>query len=338
MTNIYLSGKSLFSALCLLLFISAAAIAQQTSLQVKPLTSPRGHYVSLVKYSASPGSEHADWDALKFPFDAAQAEKRLSLKPYYLDNISVEAIKLPDPPANSSAQTKAELSYLLQLQQQRTKIDVDASLEMASVYYSPRVKPEDESYAQLRKNLFFIGRSMGTWFHPDSLPKTADLIAHVWQDASFFIWTYKYKYLRVRPYKFDPRIQNLEDTEWAAYPSGHASNSYVNAFIYQELAPEFADVFMKDAYDMAHSREIIGVHYPSDSEAGRILARQLVNLLFQNEKFVKDFNAVKKEWAERSGGYFGAVKVGQSLITTPAKSCGSTSTQAPATKSACKTD
>ena len=33
--------------------------------------------------------------------------------------------------------------------------------------------------------------------------------------------------------------------------------------------------------DMAHSREILGVHYPSDSEASRIFARQFVNKLFQ---------------------------------------------------------
>ena len=91
-----------------------------------------------------------------------------------------------------------------------------------------------------------------------------------------------------------------KETNWAAYPSGHAANSYVNAYMYSELAPEFATEILKDAYDMAHSREIIGVHYPSDSEASRILARQLVNKLFQQEKFLKDFEQVKKEWAEKA--------------------------------------
>jgi acid phosphatase (class A) len=141
----------------------------------------------------------------------------------------------------------------------------------------------------------------------------------------------------VRPYKFEKRIQNLEDTEWAAYPSGHATNSYVNAFIYQELAPEFADTFLKDAYDMAHSREIIGVHYPSDSESGRILAHQLVNKLFQNEKFRKDFEAVKKEWAAKSKGYFGEVKVEKSSDAPSTRSCGAPAATSTA-KTACKTD
>jgi acid phosphatase (class A) len=141
---------------------------------------------------------------------------------------------------------------------------------------------------------------MGNWFNPKDLPLTADLIAHVWQDASYFIWSAKYKYLRVRPYVLDSAMENLEETNWPAYPSGHAANSYINAYIYQELSPDFSEVFIKDAYDMAHSREIIGVHYPSDSEASRVLARQLVNKLFENEKFRKDFELVKKEWAEKA--------------------------------------
>ena len=106
----------------------------------------------------------------------------------------------------------------------------------------------------------------------------------------------KFKYARIRPYVIDPALKNLEETDWAAYPSGHAANSYINAYIYQELAPGFTDFFIKDAYDMAHSREILGVHYPSDSESSRVFARQFVNKLFQNKEFLAEFENVKKEW------------------------------------------
>jgi acid phosphatase (class A) len=327
--------KVVIVALGLALFLYPLAKAQQVELKEKPLTPARGHYAALEKLSSGQQNNPA-WDEQKFPYNAESHDRALNAKPYYLSKLLIKDIKLPEPPANSSVQTKAELNYLLQLQQHRTKIDVDAALEMAGVFYSIKTKPGDESYAQYRKNLFFIGRSIGTWFHPDSLPKTADFIAHVWQDASYFIWGNKYKYLRIRPYKLDSRLQNLQDTEWAAYPSGHATNSYVNAFIYQELAPEFADVFLKDAYDMAHSREIIGVHYPSDSEAGRILARQLVNMLMKNEKFQADFANVKKEWQSKSLGYFGEVVVEKSLTKPTSTSCGSSAQST--TKSDCKTD
>jgi acid phosphatase (class A) len=280
--------------IAIIIFSSAISYSQK---HMSKLTPVKGYYKSLQSFSPKPATAHEEIDKQKFPYDPASAEKRLSIKPYYLNYVKLEDFQIPDPPANSSEQTRAELNYLLQLQQHRTKLDVESSMYMAGGFYSLKTKPEDSTYGYYRQNLFHIGRSIGNWFNPKDLPLTADLIAHVWQDASYFIWSLKYKYLRVRPYVLDSDIENLEDTNWAAYPSGHAANSYINAYIYQELAPEFVEVFIKDAYDMAHSREIIGVHYPSDSEASRILARQLVNMLFQNEKFLKDFEQVKEEWA-----------------------------------------
>lgn len=186
------------------------------------------------------------------------------------------------------------------MQNSRTHEEIRSSLYMADIYYRLSVKPGDSAYSSYRRKLFHIGHSIGTWFNPENLPVTADLIANTWRDASFFIWSMKFKYARIRPYVIETDLNNLQETDWAAYPSGHASNSYINAYIYEELAPEFADVFLKDAYDMAHSREILGVHYPSDSEAARVFARQFVNKLFQNEKFMKDFEMAKKEWAENA--------------------------------------
>ncbi|MBC7848683.1 MAG: phosphatase PAP2 family protein [Chitinophagaceae bacterium] len=208
---------------------------------------------------------------------------------------SNEMFSIPNPPANSSAQTRAELDYLIQLQQQRTEEDKRASAFFANVYYRTGVVASDQDYRRMRSNLFHIGRSIGTWFNADTLPATATLVANVWKDAEYYMWKHKNFYLRIRPYKLEPRLQNLEETNWAAYPSGHAMNSYVNAFLFAELLPEFADFFVKDAYDMAHSREIIGVHYPSDSESGRLLAFQLIQRLMKNEKFKRDFQSAKKE-------------------------------------------
>src|SRR5688572_7649523 len=303
------------------LFLFGLVILQA---QPRELTSARGHYKQLQSYSTKPSASDLEIDKQKFPYDAAVAERRLSLKPYYLSDKT--SFKIADPPANSSEQTRAEINYLMALQNNRTEDQVRAALHMAKIYYNLRVTPKDSTYAQYRQNLFQIGRSVGSWFTPKTLPITADFMAHVWQDASYFIWTYKYKFLRIRPYVIEPAIDNLEETNWAAYPSGHAANSYVNAYIYQELAPEFLEVFIKDAYDMAHSREIIGVHYPSDSEASRMLARQLVNKLFQNEKFLKDFEQVKKEWAIKAKERFEKPQLTHHEGLKSAPTCGSKST------------
>ncbi|MBL0744662.1 phosphatase [Chryseolinea lacunae] len=285
--------KNTFSVSLIASLIAFSAFGQKNS--TKPLTPARGHYRQLQTYSTK--SQDAELDKQKFETDAATIERRMSLKPQYLTGVTLKDFQIPEVPANSSELTRAEINYLLELQKQRTPEDIRSSLYMANIWYSLRVTPADSTYRGFRKNLFHIGRSIGTWFNPDDLPLTADLMAKVWRDASFFIWSLKFKYARIRPYVIDKNVKNLEDTDWAAYPSGHAANSYINAYLYQELAPEFTDIFIKDAYDMAHSREIIGVHYPSDSEASRIFARQFVNKLFENEQFKKDFLKVKEEWA-----------------------------------------
>ncbi len=266
----------------------------------RSLTPARGHYKQLAAYSITRRSGSEAIDQQKFVTSKETMERRMSLTPVYLKGITLDDFKIPEVPANSSEQTRAEINYLLALQQTRTEEEIRASLYMANVYYNLRVKPGDSTYRFYRSHLFHIGSSIGSWFNPEALPVTADVMANVWRDASYFIWSLKFKYARIRPVLIDADIKNLQETDWAAYPSGHASNSYINAYIYQELAPEFADVFIKDAYDMAHSREILGVHYPGDSESARIFARQFVNKLFQNEQFLQDFEQVKKEWAEKA--------------------------------------
>ena len=291
--------KKLVSLFISVLILSSfSSIAQKN--KPKELTPARGHYKQLAAFGAKPKSPNEEIDKQKFLTDKETVDRRLSLTPIYLQDIKVDDFRIPEAPTNSSDQTRAEINYLLALQKYRTKEDVRSSLYMADVYYNLRVTPGDSTYARYRNNLFFIGRSIGSWFNPETLPVTADLMANVWRDASFFIWSLKFKYARIRPNVIDSSLKNAQETDWAAYPSGHAANSYINAFIYQELAPEFTDFFVKDAYDMAHSREIIGVHYPSDSEASRIFARQFVNMLFENEKFLKDFQKVKGEWAMKA--------------------------------------
>ncbi len=258
-------------------------------------TDSRGFYKTLSKYDSEPSSKSNPLDTLRFPVSEKQKESLKAKPPYYLA-ADPSLVKVPPPPANSSLQTRKELDYLLQLQQQRSEEDVRASLFYAGVWYNTNIKQGDEHYFAFQKNLFHMGRSIGTWFNYDSLPLTRQLIANAWRDASYFIWYYKYHYARIRPYKIDTRIKNLEETNWAAYPSGHAGNSYVAAYIYSALAPEFADFFIKDAFDMAHSREIIGVHFPSDSESARSMARQVVDHLLKNEKFLVDFEKTKMEW------------------------------------------
>ena len=278
----------------LLLIFSANVFAQKAVLQPRLLTPISGHYKDLAKLSpkATPDSS----DRKQFPLEGLSPKNalKLLLKPQYL-LLPASDFKIIDFPANSSAQTKAENEFLLKLQATaRSEEKVKESLEFANVYYDVFVKVGDAKYEIFQKNLFHIGRQIAG-FTPENLPITAKMMTKVWSDATYYFWALKFKFNRTRPYMLDSRIKNLDNTNFQAYPSGHASASYVAAYIYQELVPEKTNLFVQNAYDMAFSREILGVHYPSDSEAGRVFARQFVNELLKNEAFKKDFMEAQNE-------------------------------------------
>ncbi|HTI89070.1 MAG TPA: hypothetical protein VL727_00715 [Puia sp.] len=290
----------IFTFFCLrtsVVYSQMQANKRQESAVNEKLTPPRGHYKLLQGFSPAAKSPAEKTDSLSYISDPASVKKRLSLMPFYLSDTSLSEFKIPSPPANSSLQTQAELRYMFELEKNRTDEDIKESHFLSEIYYDLKIHKGDSLYDDNRANLFYIGHSVGTWFTAKSLPLTADLMANVWQDANYFIWAFKYKYARIRPYILEPRLHNLEKADAPSYPTGTATDAYLLAYIYQKLAPEFTDVFIADAYKMAHSREIIGVHFPSDIEGSRILARQIADKLFQNEKFRNDFEKVKAEWA-----------------------------------------
>jgi acid phosphatase (class A) len=266
-----------------LLFMSCSVLSYgQGRVEAGRELSPiRGQYKVLAALSPKPKSPNEAIDKLKFPFDQAFADKVLSIRPFYLQNVSVGDFHLPDPPANSSGQTRSELNYLLALQNNRTPEDIRASFYLSNT----PATPSD------------IGIAIGYWAGHQDLPLTDSLMANIEKDGDFFLWSLKFKYSRVRPYVLEPKLHDLEESRASSYPSGHVTYAYIRAYIYQELAPEFTDYFNSKANEMSYARQVIGVHYPSDCEGSRIFARQFVNMLLQNERFLQDLEKVKKEWA-----------------------------------------
>lgn len=259
-------------------------------------TGALDHYQRIAASSGEPRADQHGLDRQQFSLAAMSPAylKVLDVKPTYLD-VPPTTFHLREFPANSSQQTRAELDHLLELQARRTLDEIAYSHELAGVYYRLSVRPEDEDWPRMRRNLFHMGHQLGAWFSPESLPVTADFMARVWSDASYYLWAAKFRFNRVRPWAIEPRLKNLETPNFPAYPSGHSSNSWVAAYVYELLLPEHRDLFIQNARDMAYSREILGVHFASDSESGRIFARQFVDRLMQEPAFRKDLGEARRE-------------------------------------------
>src|SRR5262245_48859315 len=110
--------KSLFTAL-LGVFVLTEVLAQAPAPGVRELTPARGQYKQLAPFSSKPKSANEEIDKQKFFTEPAVVERRLSIKPVYLQNVTVDDFQLPDVPANSSEKTRAEINYLLSLQKYR---------------------------------------------------------------------------------------------------------------------------------------------------------------------------------------------------------------------------
>ena len=273
--------------------------AQQTTRRA----TEQDHYDRLAALPSAPTGTSID--AQRFPLDKwGDLYAWRLLKPHYL-TAPLAAFTALTPPANSSAQTRAELDYLLKLQASRTAEEQAWCDQLAGIYYHPLIaNPADPRFSANRDNLFFVGRGLGPRFSQQNLPKTTDLLSRVYHDAMIQVVELKLHFARPRPHHLEPRLRAADERiPHGSYPSGHSFASYLNAEVLARLAPGRKDRRFASARDMAWSRELLGVHYPSDSEAGRIFARDFARLLFENDAFRRDFAVVQQEWAAATASW-----------------------------------
>jgi len=118
------------------------------------------------------------------------------------------------------------------------------------------------------------------------------------------IFQFKEQFNRGRPYhccaeNLDPMFADKADPlhpGHPAYPSGHATQAHALAYLLASWFPQREAEFLQAAGKVAKNREIAGVHYPSDSLAGKALARQLVELLLQDPGFKAAADLARREW------------------------------------------
>jgi hypothetical protein len=92
------------------------------------------------------------------------------------------------------------------------------------------------------------------------------------------IFHLKLKYYRIRPSFFDKRVKPWIDVpEHPSYPSGHSTQTHIIAYLMGNKYPEKRKFYEKIANRISVNREIGGLHYPSDTKYGKIIARHIVD-------------------------------------------------------------
>jgi acid phosphatase (class A) len=136
-----------------------------------------------------------------------------------------------------------------------------------------------------------------------SLPATWALLKTVQHEADLTADLAKVHFARVRPWGVDSTLPNCDAGKGKqptrSYPSGHSSLGYSVGWILAELMPDKASVILARANDYALSREICGVHFPSDTEASHVLGTLTAARLYADPRLAARIAAARAELAAK---------------------------------------
>ena len=255
------------------------------------LGTPKNHYATLGQLSKAPTKGAESIDSIRFPNKKYELLIK-SFQPAYLTREQITALMLElQPPANSSEQTNAELAFLLEVQNKRTKEEEKLALDWNEIVYIPFLGMNNAEH------LFFEGTYvMGATCTAENYPATQKLLDNVMKDMRIMEFTAKNHFLRARPRQLSTALKPLVKMSTPSFASGHTLWAYLHAYIWAELIPTKRQAFLDLAYEIGFSREILGVHYPSDEEASRNLSYQMLDSMWKTARFQKDFEAAKAEW------------------------------------------
>jgi acid phosphatase (class A) len=160
--------------------------------------------------------------------------------------------------------------------------------------------PSHPAYDQNLKDLFFEARELlSEDVNAKNFPKISKLLQGVMHDIRIMEFTIKYKQLRARPYHLEPALQPMAKMGSPSFASGHTLWAFIQAYTWSEIIPEKQKNFIALAEEIRRSREVMGIHYPSDNEAARHVAYKMLQAYFKNDAFKKDLEAAKAEWKEK---------------------------------------
>jgi acid phosphatase (class A) len=187
---------------------------------------------------------------------------------------------LAPPPCETCEKTKAELQEL-------AKIGMDASSERKA-----------RASADVDMSLTQFLRGAGIAFEPEKLKACeGTLFKMLRRDEKSVLDAAKDAFCRTRPFKTAGTPLRAVAAGLAAgdnsYPSGHAAYGAAVGFLLADMLPEKKTAIYARIEDYAYSRLVLGVHFRSDVEAGKLLGAAVGATLISKPGFTESFEETK---------------------------------------------
>jgi acid phosphatase (class A) len=171
-----------------------------------------------------------------------------------------------------------------------------ADLASARAVFNARTADEEgRAKKDSSLSLFLFARAIGPDLAPGRLPKTEALFQEVKQEIGETIDDAKGHWKRLRPYQLDQHLSLGAPESSASYPSGHSTRGTVYALVLAEVFPDKREAILTVGREIGWDRVLIGKHFPTDIQAGRVLGQAIVRELLASPAFQHDLAEAKEE-------------------------------------------
>lgn len=188
--------------------------------------------------------------------------------------IKSSEFEIDDPPAEGSAAYKRDFKLLHDHEKTRTKEQCQQADDQE--FYSVENFFGGDESPLTKKQLKEVKKSLEKVF------KFSERVARYYKD----------QYERPRPYNVDETLTPcVKDPPKGnkAYPSSHAAVAATSACVLAAAYPEKKDALLALGKALGDLRVIVGVHHPSDVEAGQALGEAICERLLSEDDF-------REEW------------------------------------------
>ena len=143
--------------------------------------------------------------------------------------------------------------------------------------------------------------AMGMQMSKAKTPEIYALVNKVVGDATNAVTTTKEHYMRKPPFtQFKESTMMVSSdaslAQKGSYASAHACVGWAVGLILAEINIDHQDTILHRGYQYGESRVIVGAHYESDVDAGRVLATGAVARLHADETFMEQLKKAKDEF------------------------------------------
>jgi acid phosphatase (class A) len=198
--------------------------------------------------------------------------------PHYLRRGQPDFVALlPPPPAPGSAEQAADLTSIIAVHKACTPEEIAAAR------------------SEEKLDVFVFAPAIGAFFQPGKLPHTEALFSRVARVTNRIQTEAKNYWKRDRPYVADPSLIDGQRENTYSYPSSHATHAMVYALLLAELFPDKHAEILTIGRNIGWHRVQLGLHYPTDVYAGRVLAQAIVHEMKGSAAFQRDFGLAGAE-------------------------------------------